>query len=154
MTRLVRRRLLAALPLLGALTLAACAPAPIAANRPPDIRGTIASLRAVPARGTASAGDPSRPVSNLDPTPTPAPAAGSPEYVLLVEGSPTEGTTYDRASVRVTAQTIVAQGDEQQRQPATAADLAVGQRVAIWFTGPVAESYPVQATAGEVVILS
>jgi hypothetical protein len=33
-------------------------------------------------------------------------------------------------------------------------DLSAGQRVAVWFTGPVAESYPVQATAGAIEILS
>jgi hypothetical protein len=31
-------------------------------------------------------------------------------------------------------------------------DLAVGQTVQVWFDGPVAESYPVQATAGSIVI--
>jgi len=29
----------------------------------------------------------------------------------------------------------------------------VGARVRVWFTGPVAESFPVQATAGTVLIL-
>jgi len=35
---------------------------------------------------------------------------------------------------------------------ATIGDLAVGQRVSAWFTGPVAESYPVQAAAEVLVI--
>jgi hypothetical protein len=35
---------------------------------------------------------------------------------------------------------------------ATLSDLAVGQRVSAWFTGPVAESYPVQAAAAVLVI--
>jgi hypothetical protein len=30
--------------------------------------------------------------------------------------------------------------------------LALGQWVRVWFNGPVAESYPVQGTAGTVVI--
>lgn len=30
--------------------------------------------------------------------------------------------------------------------------LRVGQRVKVWFTGPVMESYPLQATAGVIAI--
>ena len=32
-------------------------------------------------------------------------------------------------------------------------ELHVGQRVEAWFQGPVAQSYPVQATAGRIVVL-
>jgi hypothetical protein len=35
----------------------------------------------------------------------------------------------------------------------TAADLGPGQMVSVWFDGPVAESYPVQATAADLRIL-
>ena len=35
----------------------------------------------------------------------------------------------------------------------TFADLTVGQTVAAWFTGPVAESYPVQVKASQIVIV-
>jgi hypothetical protein len=35
----------------------------------------------------------------------------------------------------------------------TVDDLAEGQEVEAWFVGPVAESYPVQARAGKVVIV-
>jgi hypothetical protein len=37
--------------------------------------------------------------------------------------------------------------------PASADELVVGARVRVWFKGPVAESFPVQATAGTVLIL-
>jgi Protein of unknown function (DUF3221) len=69
--------------------------------------------------------------------------------VLLVVAAPGSSSSVDRASVRVTKDTVVwtAQGVR-----GTAADLARGERVAVWFTGPVAESYPVQATAGIVWI--
>ena len=40
------------------------------------------------------------------------------------------------------------------RRELAASDLAVGQRVAVRFAGPVAESYPVQATAGDIEIIS
>ena len=33
-------------------------------------------------------------------------------------------------------------------------DLVAGARVAVWFDGPVAESYPVQAKAGAVQIIA
>ena len=42
---------------------------------------------------------------------------------------------------------------EQERRPATFEALQVGQKVEAWFTGPVAESYPVQAVASDIVIL-
>ena len=69
--------------------------------------------------------------------------------VLLVVAGPGSTSSVDRASVRVTRDTVVwtAQGGR-----GTAADLAAGERVAVWFTGPVAESYPVQAAAGVVRI--
>jgi hypothetical protein len=35
----------------------------------------------------------------------------------------------------------------------TAADLGPGQMVSVWFSGPVAESHPVQATAADIRIL-
>ena len=55
----------------------------------------------------------------------------------------------DRAAVRVHAGTRLrfASG-----QAATAADLQVGRNVRAWFDGPVMESYPVQASAGTIVI--
>jgi hypothetical protein len=70
--------------------------------------------------------------------------------VLLVYADPGSTSSVDRASVRVTKDTVVwtAQGTRGD-----AADLAKGQKVGIWFSGPVAESYPVQATAGVVMIL-
>jgi hypothetical protein len=71
--------------------------------------------------------------------------------VLLVVADPGSRSSVDRASVRVTADTIVWTADGVR---GAAADLAAGARVAMWFTGPVAESYPVQATAGAIRILT
>jgi hypothetical protein len=79
-------------------------------------------------------------------------AAGA--AVLLVAADPDVASSYDRASVRVTAQTTVWAPEGEGRTDLTAVDLAEGQRVAVRFTGPVAESYPVQATAGDVEILT
>ena len=74
--------------------------------------------------------------------------------VLLVVADPGSDSSVDRASVRVTARTVVWARAGEGRDEISAADLAVGQRVAVSFTGPVAESYPVQATAGDVEILT
>jgi len=70
--------------------------------------------------------------------------------VLLVVAAPGSTSSVDRASVRVTKDTVVwtAQGTRGD-----AADLAEGEQVGVWFSGPVAESYPVQATAGVVMVL-
>jgi hypothetical protein len=71
--------------------------------------------------------------------------------VLLVVADPQSSSSVDRASVRVTADTIVWTAEGVR---GTAADLAAGEQVAVWFTGPVAESYPVQATAGVIQVLT
>jgi hypothetical protein len=48
----------------------------------------------------------------------------------------------DRASVFVGART-----------PGSSTLLKVGQQVQVWFTGPIRESYPPQATAGRIVVV-
>ena len=61
----------------------------------------------------------------------------------------------DRAFVNVTSDTrLVRLGDDGALVPCVFAALHEGAVVAVRFTGPVAESYPVQATAGQVVILA
>jgi hypothetical protein len=76
--------------------------------------------------------------------------AGDSLPVLLIVADPGSASSVDRASVRVTQDTVVwtAQGARGD-----AADLAEGEQVGVWFSGPVAESYPVQAAAGVVMIL-
>jgi hypothetical protein len=68
--------------------------------------------------------------------------------LLVVDDGSIEGSV-DRASVTVTADTVVwmLKGGK-----GTAADLGAGQMVSVWFDGPVAESYPVQAKAGTIEI--
>jgi len=55
----------------------------------------------------------------------------------------------DRASVRLHPGTRVL---DAAGAAATTDDLRVGQDVRAWFDGPVMESYPVQATAGTIII--
>ncbi len=83
------------------------------------------------------------------------PAAGDGVLpALLVVADPTVTSSVDRAWVRVTAGTTIWARSAGGRRELSADDLSSGQRVAIRFTGPVAESYPVQATAGDIEILS
>lgn len=83
----------------------------------PDITGVITSL-------TAGAGT----VTVLVEAPTTEPLAGG----------------YDKASVTIREDTGVYDASGKK---IAAEQLRQGQRVRAWFTGAVAESYPVQATA-------
>jgi hypothetical protein len=122
---------LAALAVLGAVVVGGCGgttaqPASSATappSTPADITGTIHALR-------------TDPVSELP--------------VLLVVDDGAFDRTVDRASVSVTADTVVWLLKGGQGTPA---DLGAGQMVSVWFDGPVAESYPVQARAGVIRIL-
>jgi len=70
-------------------------------------------------------------------------------YVVGLQGG---AGSYDRASVAVTADTAWRLADGGRDRPPLDREL-VGRRVVVTFTGPVAESYPVQATAGLVRLL-
>lgn len=98
-------------------------------TRDPDIGGTITSL-------IAGSGD----------------RSGS----LLVE-APTgalEGYDYDRASLTVPNDAPIGTcGPGDGREYGSFADLTVGSYVVAWIDGPVAESYPVQATAAAVALV-
>jgi len=91
----------------------------------PDVRGVITSI-------SAGSGD----------------VLGS----VRIEGAIDQDTEYDKAVVRVEDDTKIYRQSGGQLTEATFADLAVGQTVEAWFTGPVAESYPVQAKASQIVI--
>lgn len=73
--------------------------------------------------------------------------------LILVEGQKESDTQYDKASVKVPGKAKVYTMRDGKKAKAAPLDLKSGQRVEIKFVGPVAESYPVQAEAGEVVIL-
>lgn len=68
---------------------------------------------------------------------------------LLIEADPSQTSGSDKAAVQLAAGARVMHRDGRT---AAARDLAVGQTVSAWFSGPVRESYPVQADAGVVVI--
>jgi hypothetical protein len=68
---------------------------------------------------------------------------------ILLEATSVQPAGSDKAAVRWNAGTHLRHASGA---PATEADLQVGRHVRAWFDGPVAESYPVQATAGTIVI--
>jgi hypothetical protein len=72
---------------------------------------------------------------------------------ILIEGQIENDTSFDKAAVTITTQTHIFEQVGQERRPATFAALQIGQQVEVWFDGPVAESYPVQARASDVMIL-
>ena len=115
-----------ALLALALMSAIGCAAFTTRESREPDIRGSIASI--TPASGEAS-------------------LLGS----LLVEGSEAGDTAYDRGSVSLTTKTRVY---ERGGRPLAFASLEPGMTVEVWFNGPVRDSYPVQATAAEIAVLS
>ncbi len=119
------RMLIIALATAAALVLSGCFLLPGPPDGAPSIRGTITSI-----------------------TPG-ADGLGS----MLVEGAVADGTSVDKASVNVTKKTEVLYEGADGWSRYTFAELGVGDTVAVWFTGPVAESYPVQATGGTIVYI-
>ncbi|EHQ90340.1 DUF3221 domain-containing protein [Desulfosporosinus youngiae] len=72
---------------------------------------------------------------------------------IYVEGE-TGFKPYDKASIKVTQKTRIYEKTADQEVNAIFDSLKKDQRVEVSFIGPVAESYPVQATAGEITILN
>lgn len=68
---------------------------------------------------------------------------------ILVEQEPLDSSGSAKASVRLTGATRVVR---RSGEPAGPGDLSVGQKVSVWYRGPVMQSYPVQATAAAVRI--
>ena len=81
-------------------------------------------------------------------------AAADGAVSFLVVADPHVSGVYDRAVVHTTADTVVWAPAGEGRRSLVAGDLHDGLRVAVRFTGPVAESYPVQAVAADVEVLS
>ncbi|NLJ49080.1 MAG: DUF3221 domain-containing protein [Candidatus Atribacteria bacterium] len=77
---------------------------------------------------------------------------------IYVEGSLYEDTFYDKAYISITPSTLIFKIDNRfssnsQFIPIPFSELQTGMMVEVAFTGPVLESYPVQATAKKIVIL-
>ncbi len=72
--------------------------------------------------------------------------------VVLVEENPNEETGSQKDSVTVTKATRLFERRGSDLARIRFDDLKVGQRARAWYTGPVAESYPRQATASLIVV--
>ena len=68
---------------------------------------------------------------------------------IRVEANPSDSAGSDKAVVRITQGTAIVRADSAR---ADFNALSRGQWVRVWFTGPVRESYPVQADAARVQI--
>ncbi len=68
---------------------------------------------------------------------------------IVVEEKPTEPHGSPKARVKTTNETKVFIRDGGV---VSGAELRVGQQVKVWFAGPAMESYPLQATAGVIII--
>ncbi len=72
------------------------------------------------------------------------------ELTMMVEATGSDHGMYDKASVRVGADTVVV---TQDGKTAAMEQISKGDAVEVVFGGPVAESYPVQGRALRVMIL-
>lgn len=70
---------------------------------------------------------------------------------ILVEEFPAEQRG-DKCWFAITNQTKIWRQENGSLSAATAQELSVGMRVRAWASGPVAESYPCQATGGVIVV--
>ena len=71
---------------------------------------------------------------------------------IVVQESKEKPAQYGLASIRVTAKTLLKKQIGEERRDATFDDLKPGVQVMAKFIGSVAESFPVQATGGEILI--
>lgn len=109
-----------------ALAVAACGPGTIF-NPTPSIRGSISTI---------------------------IPSAGGDELGFVrIEGSRSPETQYDRADVAINKSTTLLRRRGGSDSPITFDSLRTGLRVEATFTGQVLDSYPVRATARELVVL-
>ncbi|WP_025641885.1 DUF3221 domain-containing protein [Schnuerera ultunensis] len=68
---------------------------------------------------------------------------------ILVEGQIEDDTKYDIATITITSDTKIFKDNEE----VAIEDIGEGLKVEVTFDGPVAESYPVQATAKKIIII-
>lgn len=108
---------------LAALAVVGCAPEPRPPSGDPSIRGEITSL---------------------DPTDEGA--------SMLVESSGEPVFEVDKAQVTLDEASVLLRVTKDGYESANISDLDEGDVVDVWFEGPVAESYPVQAYGGTVVV--
>ena len=71
--------------------------------------------------------------------------------MVPVEETSPQGLAYDKASLAITEDTKLLERVGDEYVEFIFDDLSEGMLVEVWITGPVAESYPIQAAADTVV---
>jgi hypothetical protein len=113
-----------------------------------DIHGTITLVLAgLDQRPAVQPGAPDAPVSC-----PPDCDGGVRLRSVLIEEYPGETNRGDKSHVTVLKDARLLRRTASGVAPIGFADLRAGQTVEAWFTGPVAESYPTQATASVLVV--
>jgi len=74
-------------------------------------------------------------------------------WVILIEETSPEGFEFDKASLAITKDTTILKPVGDGYQVVTLEEPIEGLFVDAWVTGPVRESYPIQADADVVVLL-
>lgn len=122
-----------------------------------DIRGTITEVMKGTRPDTAAKAkpDPNTTVQS-DNDASQSSQEGDDIVMILVEAADGESSstvsTFDKALTRITDETKIVKMKNGVQESASAADLKVGVMVEVLFTGPIAESYPVQVDAGVIII--
>ncbi len=99
-----------------------------------DILGTVTEVAKLPHEGSGDKGTAER------------------IGLVLLEEEPDEEAGSQKDNVTVTEATKLFERHGQDLTPIAFDDLKAGQRARAWYTGPVAESYPRQATAKVIVV--
>ncbi|HEY8340849.1 MAG TPA: hypothetical protein VIK95_13350 [Egibacteraceae bacterium] len=123
-------------------------------DTPPDVTGTVTEwtpFTLVTDDCVTPPSDPDAPVTSDDP-----PFCTDPDDdtlgTVLVEEDPSQEVGDTKISFRITADTTILREVDGGHEPAGFDDLARGAVVSAWSTGPIAESYPMQATAAAIVV--
>jgi len=94
---------------------------------------------------------PSEPAAIIGTVTSLVPGDERPDSMRVETGAPPTSSALDKAQVAITPQT---QFFDAKGAAGDAASIKLGTKVAVWFEGPVAESYPVQGRARAVQIFS
>ncbi len=124
-------------------------------SREPDIVGVITAVKPAVVRSEdcveRRGHPPDEPVSSTDP---PSCTDPTPKTLgqVLVEAEPDADWGDYKASVSLPRDTLLLAEPEGSYTEINFNSLRVGELARVWFEGPVAESYPAQATAAALVI--
>jgi hypothetical protein len=118
-------------------------------TEPPAISGSITLVQPGDSvQGSSRGGDPNGSVS----CPPSCGSAGPPMRGVLIEEVP-GGHGDNKSNVRLPRTAVLFRRTAMGLERVGFSDLRAGQKVVAWFIGPVAESYPTQATGRALVVV-